>query len=441
MRAAVQAAKAGKKVAIVDQTPPGGGCTFFGTVPSKSLREAALAEKHDWTKAFARMRSIVRAESRVVSEQLKRNGITFYRGTARFLSTSEVHVSGTGAIGAASFVVATGASPFDRAEYMLKGAPVYNSDTILSLKRQPRRLLVIGAGVIGCEYASLFSRLGCDVTLTDRRDELLRAVDEEAVEALAVSFRKSGIKILLGSAIGSPVKTKRGLTVKLGRRAWKGEAVLVCLGRKPNTAGLGLAEIGVALDERGQVAVDPTTYATNVPGIFAVGDVIGPPGLAAASAEQGRIAASRLLRLPTEPFPAAFPSGIYTIPEISSFGALEGQLREQKIPYVAGHAYFRELARGLITGEKEGFIKILVHRETRQILGVHAFGAGASELIHIGQVTHALKAPVEFLVQNVFNYPTFAEAYKVAALSALNLIRNHSSNASPKNRAAALVNP
>jgi NAD(P) transhydrogenase len=309
------------------------------------------------------------------------------------------------------------------------------------LKRQPRRMLVIGAGVIGCEYASLFSRLGCEVTLADRRDELLRAVDDEAVAALAASFRKSGIKVVLGAEIGSPVKTKGGLSVKLGRREWKGEAVLVCLGRKPNTAGLGLSEIGVALDDRGQVMVDSATYATNVPGIFAVGDVIGPPGLAAASAEQGRIAASRLLGIPTEPFPAAFPCGIYTIPEISSFGSLEAQLREQKIPYVAGHAYFRELARGLITGEKDGFIKILVHRETRQLLGVHAFGAGASELIHIGQVTHALKAPVEFLVQNVFNYPPFAEAYKVAALSALNLIRNHSSNASPKNRAAALVNP
>jgi NAD(P) transhydrogenase len=429
MRAAVQAAKVGKRVAVVDKNGPGGGCVFFGTVPSKSLREAALdSGSEDFHAAMARMRSVVRAESAVVANQLERNGVQFVRGTARFASPRELQVTlarGKTKLSGENFVIATGASPIRHPEFTLPDAPVYDSDSILALKELPKKLLVIGAGVIGCEYASLFARLGAEVTLADRRGDLLRGVDTEAVEALARQFRASGIALRLSAKLG-PLKRSGSvnLEIRIGARAWRGGCVLVCLGRKANTEHLGLESIGVELDPRGQIKVSPGDFRTSLPHICAVGDVIGPPALAAASAEQGRIAVSRLLHLECPPLPASFPSGIYTIPEISSFGASEEELKEKQIPFVVGRAYFRELARGLIVGAKAGFIKLLVHSESRQILGVHAMGVGASELIHIGQLTHALGAPIEFLVQNIFNYPTFAEAYKVAALNALNQIRS-----------------
>jgi NAD(P) transhydrogenase len=370
------------------------------------------------------MRAVVAAESKVVAGQLERNGVEFVRGSARFISPEEIEV-GKRRLRGAAFVVATGTSPRRPAEVFVKGA-VYDSDSILAMASQPKKLLVIGAGVIGCEYASLFARLGTRVTLVDRRLELLRGVDHEAVDALAKALASDKIEIRLGAELGTPARRKGGgMEVSVSRKKWSGDAVLVCLGREPNVESLGLELAGVACDARGQILVEPDTYRTKAPHIMAVGDVIGPPALAAASAEQGRIAVSRWLGLATAGFPAAFPSGIYTIPEISSFGALETELREKHVPFVVGRAYFRELARGLITGDDGGFVKLLVHRETRLVLGAHAIGMGASELIHIGQLAHTLGAPIDFLVQNVFNYPTLAEAYKVAALNALNQIRNH----------------
>lgn len=432
MRAAVQAAKVGKRVAIVDRNAAGGGCVFFGTVPSKSLREAALLPgKAPFAEAAARMHSVIDAESKVVAHQLERNGVIFVRGTANFVSPTELLVStqkGKVSLTAHQFVIATGTNPIQRPEYSAELGPVYDSDTILALKSMPKKLLIIGAGVIGCEYASIFSELGSHVTLIDRRLELLRNVDFEIVKALQEHFTERGIELHLGAEPGplhKPASGSAALELALGAgKSWSGDAVLVCLGRQANTRGLGLENAGIEMDARGQIKVDPETYRTSQPNICAVGDVIGPPALAAASAEQGRIAVSRLYDIPTESFPAAFPAGIYTIPEISCYGQLETELREKHVPYVVGRAFFRELARGLITGEKNGFIKLIVHRETKMILGVHVFGMGASELIHIGQLAHALHAPVEFLVQNVFNYPTFAEAYKVAALNALNQLRN-----------------
>jgi len=430
MRAAVQAAKIGKRVAIIDKNAAGGGCVFFGTVPSKSLREAALLPgKAKFSEAVERMCSVIEAESKVVAHQLERNGVIFVRGTATFASASEVQVSthkGKVSLTADHFVIATGTSPIQRPEFSAELGPVFDSDTILALKTMPKRLLVVGAGVIGCEYASIFSELGSHVTLIDRRVELLRNVDFEIVKALQDHFTERGIELHLGANPG-PVQKHGAAHLELtlgGGKSWSGDAVLVCLGRQANTHSLGLGAIGVEMDARGLIKVDPETYRTSLANICAVGDVIGPPALAASSAEQGRIAVSRLYDIPTENFPSAFPSGIYTIPEISSYGQLESELREKHVPYVVGRAFYRELARGLITGEKNGFIKLIVHRETRMILGVHVFGMGASELIHIGQLAHALHAPVEFLVQNVFNYPTFAEAYKVAALNALNQLRN-----------------
>lgn len=431
MRAAVQAAKVGKRVAVVDKNAPGGGCVFFGTVPSKSLREAALNPGRGGFKAsLERMKKVIAEESRVIAHQLERNGVKFLRGTASFVAQHELEVETAGArlrLHAQNFVIATGTSPRRVPEFSSAVGAVYDSDSILGLKALPKQLLVVGAGVIGCEYASIFAELGSEVTLVDRRHELLRGVDHEAVQALQARFGAQGIDVHLGCELGELKKGARGsgkLSLKVGTKTWSGEAVLVCLGRVANTAGLGLEKIGVDCDARGQVKVDPESYRTSLGHIYAVGDVIGPPALAAASAEQGRIAASRLFVIPSEGIPAVVPSGIYTIPEISSIGQCEPELREKHIPYVVGRASFRELARGLISGQSEGFVKLLVHRDTRQLLGVHAFGHSASELIHIGQIAHTLKAPVEFLVGNVFNYPTFAEAYKVAALNALNQLRS-----------------
>lgn len=431
MRAAVQAAKVGKRVAVVDKNGPGGGCVFFGTVPSKSLREAALNPGRGGFKAsLERMKNVIAEESRVIAHQLERNGVKFLRGTATFASQHELEVDtgeGKSRLHAQNFVIATGTSPRRVPEFSAELGAVYDSDSILGLKALPKQLLVVGAGVIGCEYASIFAELGAEVTLVDRRQELLRGVDHEAVLALQARFQAQGIDVHLGAELGELKKGARGsgkLCLKIGaKKQWSGEAVLVCLGRVANTAGLGLEKIGVECDNRGQVKVDAESYRTSLGHIYAVGDVIGPPALAAASAEQGRIAASRLFVIPSDGIPTVVPSGIYTIPEISSLGQCEPELREKHIPYVVGRAHFKELARGLISGQSEGFVKLLVHRETRQLLGVHAFGHSASELIHIGQLAHTLKAPVEFLVGNVFNYPTFAEAYKVAALNALNQLR------------------
>jgi NAD(P) transhydrogenase len=276
--------------------------------------------------------------------------------------------------------------------------------------------------VIGCEYASIFARLGSRVTIVDRRTELLRNVDHEVVAALRDAFAQNGIGLGLGATIGPITRGHGSLHVALNGKDENFDAVLVCMGRQPNTQDLGLERAGVQVNERGYIAVDASSFRTSQSHIYAVGDVIGPPALAAASAEQGRIAACRIAGISCEEFPPSFPYGIYTLPEISLVGALETELREKCIPYLVGRAPFAELARGLIAGE-QGFLKLLVHRENHKLLGVHAIGQGACEFIHIGQLILALGTSIEFLVTNVFNYPTFAEAYKAAAHNALNQIR------------------
>ncbi|MGZ3712517.1 MAG: FAD-dependent oxidoreductase, partial [Bdellovibrionota bacterium] len=272
-------------------------------------------------------------------------------------------------------------------------------------------------------YASIFDHLGSKVFLIDRRQELLRSIDAEIVSALEAEFSARGVELFLGAEIIPEKNLLQGsakLSFRVNGKRLPVDAALVCMGRLPNTEKLNLPAGGVTLDARGNISVDPVTYQTATKNIYAVGDVIGPPALAAASGEQGRLAACRIFGLPCAEFPRSFPTGIYTIPEISCVGAHETELREKGIPYVVGHAYYRELARGLIIGEENGFVKLLVHSETKKLLGIHAIGAGATELIHIGQIVFALNASVEFLVANVFNYPTLAEAYKVAALNAMN---------------------
>lgn len=422
-RAAIQAAKIGRRVAIVEKEKAGGSCVHTGTIPSKSLREAAMADaKPAFHPAMDRMRSSVQIEASVVKQQLDRNGVEYIAGTARFLNPHTIEVNGK-PIRAQHYVIATGTRPVRSAEFQFGPEGVRDSDSILHLKRKPRSLLVIGAGVIGCEYASIFARLGAKVTLTERRHELLKSVDEGVIEALRMSFAESGIELLMGATIGPITRMageNAGLGLELNGEKRHFDEVLVCMGRQPNTDELNLAAVGLAVDARGFIAVDRTNYQTNIPHIYAVGDVIGPPALAAASAEQGRIAACHIYGLGCPAFPASFPYGIYTIPEISWAGATEAELKEKQIAYVAGTAPFAEIARGIISGNRGGFIKLLVQPASRRLLGVHVIGHGATELVHIGQVALALGAPIDFFLENVFNYPTFAEAYKVAALSATN---------------------
>ncbi len=427
LRAAIQAAKLGKTVAVVEKDRPGGASVHTGTIPSKSLREAALSSRsrREFSHAIARMRAIVKAEAKVVADQLHRNGVSFFTGAATFVSPREISVAEGPRIKGAYFVVAPGTRPIRGEEFPFRRKGMFESDSILSLKTLPASLLIIGAGVIGCEYASIYARLGSRVTLVDRRKELLRLVDHEIIEALQREFLGSKVELAMGCDFSSiiPSKGSAKLEVKVNGVKRRFDAVLVCMGREPNTAELRLSVAGVAVDERGYVKVDRQSFQTSVPHIYAVGDVIGPPGLAASSAEQGRIASCRIFGEPCPEFPSSFPFGIYTIPEISSVGLTEKEAREKNIPYVIGRASFRELARGLIVGDQNGFIKILVNPETRHVLGVHAIGISASELVHIGQAVLALKAPVDFLVDNVFNYPTFGEAYKVAALHAVNQLK------------------
>jgi NAD(P) transhydrogenase len=420
-RAAIQAAKLGKKVAIIERHKAGGACAHFGTIPSKGLKEASF--QGDFSRAMKRTHKIIQEEEKVVLSQLKRNKVEWIRGEASFLSKSEVRV-GKKIFNAKNFIIATGTSPIRNEEFPFQLKGVHDSDSLLSQKKLPAKLLILGAGVIGCEYASIFQNLGSKVTLADRRKELLRAVDQDIIQALQIEFKKSGVNLVLGCELTNVEKGMNGkIQVRLNKKKKEFDAVLICMGRQANSKELQLQNAEVKTDDRGFIPVNPKHFQTSQPHIFAVGDIIGPPGLAAAAAEQGRIAACRAFQEPCQDFPLAFPFGIYTIPEISSVGALEDQLKKEQTPYVVGRATFAELARGLIVGDTSGFIKILVHKENRKILGIHAIGSSASELIHIGQAVFSLGATVDYLIDNVFNYPTFAEAYKVAALHALNQIK------------------
>ncbi len=426
-RAAVQAAKLGKKVLVVERTQAGGGCLHLGTVPSKTLREGALQANPVFQAAFRRKDSVIKSEVRVIENQLTRNKIEFVRGTGKFVDPHTLEIESGRKRVVVRFkkaVIATGTRPIRDPQFPFHLRGIYDSDTILTLKKPPKSLLIIGAGVIGCEYASIFQRLGVKVTLVDRRKELLRSVDGEAVAALLQQFKSDGIRVIPGAELGE-IKCSSGSTnleLKLNKRKEKFAAIFVCMGRGGNTEELGLEKAGVTPLPRGLIEVDPGTFQTSAKHIYAVGDVVGAPALAATSAEQGRIAACHAFSIPCEPFPAVFPCGIYTIPEMASIGKHERELHEAEIPFIAGRANYRELARGQILGDETGFLKLLVHRESRRILGAHIFGTGASELVHIAQMVMLLDAPVDFLVKTVFNYPTLAEAYKVAALNVLNQI-------------------
>jgi len=444
-RAAIQAAKLRFRSAVVEQgRNVGGVCVHTGTIPSKTVREAilhltGLAQRGFYGQAYRvknevtfddisrRTEMVVEREQSVLADQLARNHVALLEGHATVVDPNTVLVTSShgdeSRVTAESIVVATGTTPTHPHQVDFDGTTVLDSDQILSLGRIPDELLVVGAGVIGIEYTSMFAALGSRVTLVESRPAMLDFCDHEIVEALQYHLRDLGVTFRFGETVsGVERRDGRAITqLESGKRVAT-DAVFYSAGRQGATDGLGLAELGVEIDARGRVEVD-TMYRTSVDSVYAVGDVIGFPSLASVSAEQGRIAACAALGVEAHPISGLIPFGIYAIPEVSYVGRTEQELTDRGIPYEVGVARYRELARGVILGEQHGLLKLLVSAEHGTLLGVHAFGTGATELVHIGQTAMGLGGTVDFFVDTVFNYPTLAEAYKVAALNAANKLR------------------
>ncbi|MFO0945928.1 MAG: Si-specific NAD(P)(+) transhydrogenase [Planctomycetota bacterium] len=447
-KAAIQAAKLGKQVAIVEKNEVVGGvCLHTGTIPSKALREAVLELTGRRSQAgFDRMlrkvtiddlvfwsNRVIRTEMEVIRNQMYRNGVELLYGVASFDGDSHrieiTRQHSDEKLTADHFVIATGTQPCRHPDLPYDDVDVVDSDGILKLGGLPRSMIIVGGGVIGTEYACILALLGVRLTLVEARDTLLEFADREIVEALQYHMRQIGITLRLGESVekveildgGSVPGTRKGIvraTLQSGKHL-KADTLMYCIGRQGATRALGLDGIGVAIDSRGRIKVNEH-YQSEIPHIYAVGDVIGFPALASTAMEQGRLAACHMFGAPTHSMPELFPYGIYSIPEISMVGRNEKQLTDEGIPYEAGIARYKEIARGQLLGDEIGMLKLLVHQDTRELLGVHSIGTGATELIHIGQACMALGGTVDFFINNVFNYPTLAEAYKIAALNASN---------------------
>lgn len=443
-RAAVQAAKIGRRAAVIERRGSlGGVCLDTGTIPSKTFREAVL-----WTVStaahadgaldggasvrptaealLARVQDVVSREAAVIANQLSRNGVDVLRGDASFRDPHRlvVHNGETWReITAANVLIAVGTVAAAAPGAPVDGTTILTSDDICRLTRIPRSIAVVGAGVIGMEYASMFAALGVDVTIVDKRERPLEFLDSEIVDELIHQMRKRNVYFRGGEAVarlgtsdGPPPRAV--LELESGKRIVS-DMVLFSVGRQGATASLGLEHAGLCADERGRIVVN-AEFRTSVPHIFAAGDVIGYPSLAATSSEQGRLAACYALGVAARAMGPHFPIGIYAIPEVSMVGATEHELTKARIPYEVGIARYREIARGQILGDDSGFFKMLFHREDRRLLGVHIIGTGATELLHIGQAVLGLGGGLDYFLETVFNYPTLAECYKVAALNAAN---------------------
>lgn len=442
-RAAVQAAKLKKSVLVVDRGHRVGGvCVHTGTIPSKTLRETVLnltgwrergfygrghRAKQDITIADLKRRLSITLdhEVEILEHQLTRNNVHVVHGPARFVDPHTVEIArGDGdtlRATASRFVIAVGTEPY-RPPHVPFDDAILDADDILSIARLPRTLTVIGATVIGIEYATIFSALDVKVTVLEPSETVLPFVDGELVDEFLHDLRDRGVTIRFrASAAKIERRGPDACFVQLedGRQVWS-EMILFAAGRQGAVGRLNLAAAGLTADARGRLAVDPVTFRTCVPHIFACGDVVGFPSLASTSMEQGRIAARMAFDEPAEPPPEFFPYGIYSVPEISTIGMTEDQARERRIPYECGVARFRETSRGHIMGLEFGFMKLIFALETRRLLGAHIVGEGATELIHIGQAVLNLGGTLEYFVENTFNYPTLAEAYKIAALDAWN---------------------
>lgn len=446
-RAAIQAAKLGRSVVAIERRRVlGGVCVNGGTIPSKTLREAVLDLSGYRRRIFAqqpdsvgltvtlggllqRLASVVAEERRLIRHQLTRNGVEVVIGMARFLDPHSVLIQseeGDEAFQADRVILATGTVPHRPSHLPFDDGCVFDSDTILTLPRLPRSLTILGAGVIGCEYACIFAQAGLRVTLIDERKDLLSFLDREVADVLARQMTHDGVRLLLGETVQEVESNPpSGVTVRLeSGRAIFAQALLSAVGRRAATADLALDCVGLPTDAQGRLQVNEH-FQTSVPHLYAAGDVIGFPSLAATSAEQGRLAACHACDVSEPYLPQRFPYGLYTIPEVSFVGPTEEQLQTNGVTYVSGRAWYRELARGQILGDREGLLKLLVSPEDGRLLAVHAIGDGATELIHIGQAVLSFGGDVEYFIRSVFNYPTLAEAYKVAAFDVRNRHLSH----------------
>lgn len=443
--AAMKLSKSGRRVAVIDRNPRvGGGCTHWGTIPSKALRQA-VQQVADFRRSplfqgavgyvSVSYPDLLRGAHSVIAEQVHthhrnyvRNGVSLVEGNARFVDPHTVEVTltkgGREQYRADTFVVAPGSRPYHPEDVDFSHPRVRDSDSILSLDYTPRSITIYGAGIIGCEYASVFAHLDVQVNLVNTRDHLLNFLDDEITDALSYHLRNLGV-VIRNNETSTGVEARDDgvvLHCRSGKK-FRADVLLWANGRAGNTAGLGLEEFGVRVNRRGHVEVNDS-FQTTHPHIYAVGDVIGPPALASVSLDQGRYAATHIVggacqRRMLE----SAPTGIYTSPEISSLGRTERELTAEQVPYEVGRARFQGLARAQITGRTVGMLKLLFHRETLALLGIHCFGEGASEIVHIGQAVMAQQPPgnsIAYFANTTFNYPTMAEAYRVAALNGLN---------------------
>jgi NAD(P) transhydrogenase len=456
-KAAIQAAKLGKSVCVVERREVvGGNAVSTGTIPSKALREAILkllgresampresdlraARVETLTGLLDSCNQVIKAEIDIVRRHLAGNEIDIVAGTATFRDAHTVDVAGahaSSAIKAANFIVAVGSEPTRPPGIEFDAANIITSDELVHMPYLPYSMIVVGGGVIGTEYASMLQALGVKVTLIEGRGRLLDFVDAEVTEALQYHLRQMGMTLRFGEKV---VKINRmegkrpaglgsgdGVEVEAVLESGKvirADALLYAIGRQGNTDTLNLAAVGLKGDDRGRLKVNEQ-YQTDVPHIYAVGDVIGFPALASTSMEQGRLAACHMFGVKADAVAGELPYGIYSIPEISMCGWTEERLTKEGIPFESGIGQYRETARGQLLGDLDGMLKILIHQDSHVVLGVHIIGTGATELLHIGQAVMAFKGTAEYFVNTVFNYPTLAECYKVAALNGLNKLRN-----------------
>ena len=464
-RAAIQSAKLGKSVMVIEKGRRVGGVSVHtGTIPSKTLRETVLnlsgwrergfygrsyrvKQEIEASDLMARMSITLDHEVQVLEHQFHRNGVKSAIGHARFLDPKRIEVTAdkgeTRVVTGKTVLIACGTRPFRPGHVPFNGHSVLDSDEIIDLKKLPRSLIVVGAGVIGVEYATIFSALDVAVTLVEARASFLDFIDKDLIAELTHEFRDRKLTLRLGSAITeiSVGESGRPAVVLANGQRMQADMLLYAAGRVGATDMLGLDNAGLKADQRGRIEVNPTTLQTKVPHIYAAGDVIGFPSLASTSMEQGRLAACHAFGTHASQPPESFPYGIYSVPEISTVGMSEEDVRAADIPYECGISRFRETSRGQIMGLNSGMMKLIFSTQTRRLLGAHIIGEGATELIHIGQAVLNLKGTIEFFIENTFNYPTLAEAYKIAGLDAWNRMGRfepHGNGAAEAEAAAAV---
>jgi NAD(P) transhydrogenase len=446
-KGAVQGAKAGQAVALIDRLSMLGGASLNqGTIPSKTLRMAILdltgfmhstyfgqnrRTMHEVSIADLKtcIVKVIEEENRVLQDQCEANGIQVLHGSARFADEHLVEILDAGGqvtheIVAAKSLIATGSRPRHPIDVPDEPAIFLDSDQVFRIEQLPERLIVLGAGIIGCEYATMFAALGADVVLVDRRDGVLRMLDGEVGQRFVEHVQRIGVDLRLGQNIKELRRSADGQAeiVLADGECIKGSCMFYSLGREANVESLNLERAGIELDERGYIPVN-ALFQTQCPHIYAAGDVIGPPSLASTSMEQGRLAVRNAFLLKSHHFPEFFPYGIYTVPEISSVGPTEEVLRERGIRYEVGHAEYHEMGRGPIAGDTTGMIKLLFHAETLEVLAVHIIGTNATELIPLGQMAIDFHARIDYFIDTIFNYPTFVEGYRIAALNGLNKLQ------------------